>query len=156
MKNLLGINPLCNSVLRVIFDKYAADVQLKGKTILTGWRNKPTVLWQLNLKPAHSTTPQPKKFVVNSAYDTSTISDLIGFLHAAAFSPVKATWTAVIKKGFSKSCTGLTAEYVKKQLNKSTATTMVHLDQKRKNISSTKPINPVNNQDIEIELHTTQ
>ena len=64
------------------------------------------------------------------------------YLHAAAFSPVPATWIKAIQKGFFMSWPGLTAKAVAKHLPKSVATSKGHLDQTQKNIRSTQPKEP--------------
>ena len=64
------------------------------------------------------------------------------YLHAAAFSPVPATWIKAIQKGFSTSWPGLTAKAIAKNLPKSIATSKGHLDQTRNNIRSTEPKEP--------------
>eukprot|EP00957_Ditylum_brightwellii_P049819 3777019-Ditylum_brightwellii.AAC.1 len=60
------------------------------------------------------------------------------FLHAAAGSPITSTWIDAISKGYYIMWPGLTADNVRKHLPKSIATSQGHLEQKRKNIASTK------------------
>jgi hypothetical protein len=64
--------------------------------------------------------------------------DLINYLHAACFSPVKSTWITAIKNGNFSSWPGLTEHAVEKHLSKSTSTTKGHLNQQRQNAITTK------------------
>ena len=70
------------------------------------------------------------------------VSDLIKFLHAAAFSPAKSTWIAAVEKGFFSTWPGLTKTAINRFLPPSIHTAMGHLDQERKNLRSTKPTPP--------------
>jgi hypothetical protein len=74
----------------------------------------------------------------NHAHDNSNQKDLINYLHAACFSPVKSTWIRAIKNGNFTSWPGLTEHAVEKHLSKSTSTTKGHLNQQRQNARTTK------------------
>jgi hypothetical protein len=65
-------------------------------------------------------------------------SNAIKFLHTLCFSLTTSTWTKAINQGFFKSIPILTATNIRRNLPKSMATTMGHLDQQRKNQQSTK------------------
>jgi hypothetical protein len=78
----------------------------------------------------------------NHAHDKSNQKDLINYLHAACFSPVKSTWITAIKNGHFTSWPGLTEHAVEKHLSKSTSTTKVHLNQQRQNAKPTKVKDP--------------
>jgi hypothetical protein len=100
---------------------------------MLGARDPQSGLWRVNLrnaKPAIQST-------CNHAHDTSNQKELINYLHALCFSPVKSTWTAAIKKGNFTSWPGLTERAVEKHLSKSSATLKSHLHQKRMNARST-------------------
>jgi hypothetical protein len=73
----------------------------------------------------------------NHAHDKNNQKDLINYLHAACFSPVKSTWIRAIKNGNFSSWPGLTEHAVEKNLSKSTSTTKDHLNQQRKNARTT-------------------
>jgi hypothetical protein len=64
--------------------------------------------------------------------------DLINYLHAACFSPVKSTWIKAIKNGNFSSWPGLNEQNVEKFLSKSTSTAKGHLNQQRQNSRTTK------------------
>jgi hypothetical protein len=70
--------------------------------------------------------PSPQ---ANSTYTTQVKSNAIKFLHASCFSLTTATWTKAIDQGFFRSIPILTADDVQRNLPKSMATTMGHLDQ---------------------------
>jgi hypothetical protein len=74
----------------------------------------------------------------NHAHDNSNQIDLINYLHAARFSPVKSTWITAIKNGHFTSWPGLTEHAVEKHLSKSTSTTKGHLNQQRQSARTTK------------------
>jgi hypothetical protein len=78
----------------------------------------------------------------NHAHDNSNQKDLINYLHAACFSPVKSTWITAIKNGHFTSWPGLTEHAVEKHLPKSTSTTKGHLNQQRQNARTTKVKDP--------------
>jgi hypothetical protein len=75
----------------------------------------------------------------NSAYYTSTQTDLFSYLHAACGSPVPSIWIKAINNGHFATWPGLTAKLVREKLPKSIATVKGHLNRQRKNIRSTQP-----------------
>jgi hypothetical protein len=96
----------------------------------------PTNLAQLPNSLQHS-SPQSQK---ETAHYTGTIADTVEYLHQTLFSPVLSTLLKAIDKGNFATWPMLTRANVTKHLPKSEATPMGHLDQKRKNIQSTKRI----------------
>jgi hypothetical protein len=95
-------------------------------------------LWRVDLKQKLETN----HVQCNHAHDNSNQKDLIKYLHAACFSPVKSTWITAIKNGHFTSWPGLTERAVEKHLSKSTSTTKGHLNQKRQNARTTKDKDP--------------
>jgi hypothetical protein len=71
-------------------------------------------------------------------HDNNNQKDLINYLHAACFSPVKSTWIKAIKNGNFSSWPGLNEHTVEKHLSKSTSTAKGHLNQQRQNARTTK------------------
>jgi hypothetical protein len=67
----------------------------------------------------------------NHAHETSNLKELINYLHATAFGPVKSTWINTINNGKFVSWPGLTEQAVEKNLSKSVATVKGHLNQQR-------------------------
>jgi hypothetical protein len=92
-------------------------------------RDQKSRLWRVNLKQRF----EPETVQCNHAHDNNNQKDLINYLHAACFSPVKSTWITAIKNGFFSSWLGLTEHAVEKHLSKSTSTTKGHLNQQRQN-----------------------
>jgi hypothetical protein len=99
-----------------------------------GSRDPKSRLWRVNLKKIFETN----QVQCNHAHDKSNQKDLINYLHAACFSPVKSTWITAIKNGNFTSWPGLTEQAVEKHLSKSTSTTKGHLNQQRQNARTTK------------------
>jgi hypothetical protein len=95
-------------------------------------------LWRVDLKHRFKT----KQVQCNHAHDNSNQKDLINYLHAACFSPVKSTWITAIKSGHFTSWTGLTEHDVEKNLFKSTSTTKGNFNQQRQNARTTKVMDP--------------
>jgi hypothetical protein len=91
-------------------------------------------LWRVNLKNAKTAIQS----TCNHAHDTSNQKDLIIYLHAASFSPIKSTWIAAIKNGNFTSWPGLTERAVEKYLSKSSVTGKGHLNQQKTNARSTQ------------------
>jgi hypothetical protein len=90
-------------------------------------------LWQVDLKQRFETN----QVQCNHTHDNINQKDLIHYLHAACFSPIKSTWSTAIKNGNFTSWPGLTEQAVEKNLSKSTSTTKVHLNQQRRNARTT-------------------
>jgi hypothetical protein len=74
----------------------------------------------------------------NHGHDNNNQKDLINFLHAASFSPVKSTWIAAIENGNFSSWPGWNEQGVEKYLSKSTSTTKCHFNQQRQNARTKK------------------
>jgi hypothetical protein len=103
-----------------------------------GSRDQRLRLWRVNLKQKLET----QQVQCNHAHDNSNQKDLIHYLHAACFSPVKSTWITAIKKGNLTSLPGLTEQAVENDLSKSTSATKIHLNQQRQNARTTKVKDP--------------
>jgi hypothetical protein len=99
-----------------------------------GSRDPTSRLWRVDLKKRFETN----QVHCNHAHDNSNKKDLINYLHAACFSPVKSTWITAIKNGSFTSWPGLTEHAVEKHLSKYTSTTKGHLNQQRQNPRTTK------------------
>jgi hypothetical protein len=91
-------------------------------------------LWRVNLKQKM----ESEIVQCNHAHDNNNQKDLINYLHAACFSPVKSTWIKAIKNGNFSSSPGLNEHTVEKYLSKSTSTAKGHLNQQRQNARTTK------------------
>jgi hypothetical protein len=80
----------------------------------------------------------PKISQCNHAHDNNNQKDLINYIHAACFRPVKSTWIKAIKNGNFSSWPGLNEQNVEKYISKSTFTAKGHLNQQRQNSRTTK------------------
>jgi hypothetical protein len=109
-------------------------VTRNGKNVMYGSRDPKSRLWRVNLKQKM----RPKKSQCNHAHDNNNQKDLIKYLHAACFSPVKSPWIKAIKNGIFSSWPGLNEQNVEKFLSKSTSTAKGHLNQQRQNARTTK------------------
>jgi hypothetical protein len=78
------------------------------------------------------------KNACNHPHETSNLKELINYLHAPEFSPVKSRWIKAIKNGNFSSWPGLTEDAVEKHLSKSTATVKGHVNQQRMYARSTQ------------------
>lgn len=116
-----------------------------NKIVLQGNRNPTNNLWYTNI---------PTEEQCHNVYHTSTIKELIQFLHGACGNPVPSSWIKAIDKGHFATWPGLTSEMVKKHLPKSEATIKGHLNQIRKNVRSTKQ--PTLEEDIQTSQEKTE
>ena len=80
-----------------------------------------------HLDPAPTTHLPQHSLFYNNVHTLSTKSDIMQYLHRAAFSPVVSSWTTAITAGFFPTWPGLTAALVRKHLTKSIATAKGHL-----------------------------
>jgi hypothetical protein len=70
------------------------------------------------MQPAGSSQTTLKSGQVPIVYECTNKRDLVRFLHAAAFSPVKDTWLKAIRAGHFATWPGLTEDLVRKHLPK--------------------------------------
>jgi hypothetical protein len=133
-KLLISVGKLCNNGCSVTFTQDQVTVSKNEKCVMYGSRDPKSCLWRVDLKKIFETNPVQ----CNHTHDNSNQKDLINYLHAACFSPVKSTWISAIKNGNFSSWTGLTEHAVEKNLSKSTSTEKGHLNQQRQNARTTK------------------
>jgi hypothetical protein len=132
--SLISVGKLCDNGCSVTFTQDQVTVSKNGKHVMYGSRDPKSRLWRVNLKQKFET----KHVQCNHAHDNNNQKELITYLHAACFSPVKSTWITAIKKGNFSSWPGLTEHAVENHLSKSTSTTKGHLNQQRQNTRTTK------------------
>jgi hypothetical protein len=136
--SLLSVRQMCDSGCSVTFT--AADVTVKnGKsTILTGLRDQDSSLWRVPLVP---NVPMEigRDHSANNVYAQKSIQATITYVHACCFSPVTDNWLKAIQNGHFATWPSVTVENVRKYLSKSDATSKVHMNQIKQNISSTQP-----------------
>jgi hypothetical protein len=134
--SLISVGQLCDSGCNVTFTQDKVDVIKNGKSVMSGLRDHKSRLWRVALQE----TPQSNyKNACHHAHETSNLKELINYLLATEFSPVKSTWIKAIKNGNFSSWPGLTEHAVEKHLSKSTAIVKGHLNQQRMFARSTQP-----------------
>jgi hypothetical protein len=127
--SLISVGQLCDSGCSVTFTQDQVTVSKNEKCVMYGSRDPKSRLWRVDLKKRFETN----QVQCNHAHDNSNQKDLINYLHAACFSPVKSTWITAIKNRNFSSWPLLTEHAVEKHLSKSTSSTKGHLNQQRQN-----------------------
>jgi hypothetical protein len=130
-KSLVAVSPLCDAGCTVLFDASTCTIQCpSGETIRCP--RQPDGLWTLP-------PPEPCLHAMAASLPSSTPEELVAFAHAALFSPALSTLMTALKKNYLPPFPGLTETSLRKYPPHSEATVMGHLDNRRKNIRSTKP-----------------
>jgi hypothetical protein len=109
-------------------------ITFEGQEIITGTRNPGTDgLWTTVLP----TQSKPQAFPP-AIHNQAMPANLVAFAHAALFSPALSTLDMALSKGFLPPFMGLSHQTLHKYPPHSEATIMGYLDNKHKNIQSTK------------------
>jgi hypothetical protein len=119
------------------------DVTIDGEFVMQGQRDNETGLWTVLLDNTWMSTMTQKyrkqqEEISNNVYEISKVYEATQYLHAAAFSPVKSTFTKAIEEGNLTMWPNLTLHHVKQYLDKSEATIKGNMNQQRKNVRSKK------------------
>jgi hypothetical protein len=138
----------CDSGCDVVFTRNKVEVTKDRKCGMSGIRDQQSRLWRADLEETSKTKYSP---VCNHAHETSNLKELINYLHATVFSPVKSTCIKAIKNGNFASWSGLTEHAVEKYLSKSAATVKGHLKQQMMYARSTQ-LKKEKDCDVEAEL----
>jgi hypothetical protein len=109
--SLISVGQLCDSGCDVIFTRDKVEVNNDGESVMSGVNNQQSRLGRVDLKEAPKSN---YKTACNHAHKTSNLKELINYLHATAFSPVKSTWIKAIKNGNFATWPGLTEHAVEK------------------------------------------
>ena len=100
-QSLLSIRKLCDNDCVDIFNKKNCNIHHNGKLILHGERDKATILWKIPLVTSEGETQYIPTYegdiIVYNLEQIATKKDIIHFLHASLFSPVKLTWLKATK-----------------------------------------------------------
>jgi hypothetical protein len=149
--SLISVGQLCDNGCSITLTHDQVTVTKNKECVMRRSRGPNSRLWRVDLKQKF----EKHEIQCNHAHANNNQKDLINYLHAACFSPVKSTWITAIKNGNFLSCPGLTEHAVEKHLSKSTATKKGHLNQQWQNaraaqIKSTK----ANNQETDIDHGT--
>jgi hypothetical protein len=94
--SLISVGQLCDNECSVTFTQDQVTVSKNGTNVMYRSRDPKSRLWRVNLKKKF----EPEAVQCNHAHDNNNQKDLINYLHAACFSPVKSTWITAIKMGF--------------------------------------------------------
>jgi hypothetical protein len=132
--SLISAGKLCDNECSVTFTEDQVTVSRNGKNVMHRSQDPKSRLWRVNLKQRIG----PEIVKCNHAHEKNNQKDLINYLHAACFSPVKSTWIKATKNGNFSSWPGLNEHTVDKHLSKSTSTAKCHLNQQRQNARTTK------------------
>jgi hypothetical protein len=132
--SLISVGQLCDNGCSVTFTQDQVTVSRNGKNVMNRSRDLKSRLWRVNLKQKM----KPELVKCDHAHDNNNQKDLINYLHAACFSPVKSTWIKAMKNGNFSSWPGLNEHNVEKYWSKSTSAAKGHLNQQRKNARTTK------------------
>ena len=100
-QSLLSISKLCDNDCAATFNKKHHNIHHNGKFILHGERYKATTLWKIPLVTSKGDTQyiptSEGENIVCNLEQIATKKDIIYFLHASLFIPVKLTWLKDIK-----------------------------------------------------------
>jgi hypothetical protein len=93
-KSLISVGQLCDSGCNIIFTRDNVEVNTDEKSVMSGIRDQQSRIWRVDLKEAPSSNYTP---ACNHAHETSNLKELINYIHATSFIPVKSTWIKAIK-----------------------------------------------------------
>jgi hypothetical protein len=91
--SLILVGQLCDNGCIVTFTQDQVTVSKNEKCVMYGSRDPKSRLWRVDLKQKF----EKNEVQCNHAHDNNNQKDLISYLHAARFSPVKSTWITAIK-----------------------------------------------------------
>jgi hypothetical protein len=91
--SLISVRHLCGSRRDVIFTRDNVEVKKDRKSVMSSVRDQQSRLWRVALKEAPRSNYKPAR---NNAHENSNLKELINYLHATAFIPVKSTWIKVM------------------------------------------------------------
>jgi Reverse transcriptase (RNA-dependent DNA polymerase) len=135
--NLIGVTPLTKAGCSVLFQGDTCTITCPGRECTTFYTT-PQGLWALQVQELHE---RPAVGILPTIGNATTCmpADLVAFHHAAFWSPALSTLLRALQEGLIPSLPGLTVALLKKYKPDLEATTMGHLDSRRKNVQSTKP-----------------
>jgi hypothetical protein len=91
--SLMSEGQLCDNGCSVTLTQDQVTVSKNEKCAMYGSRDPKSRLWRVDLKQKFETN----KVQFNHAHENHNQKDLINYLHAACFSPVKSTWITAIR-----------------------------------------------------------
>jgi hypothetical protein len=144
--SIMSLGKLCDAGCTCTLTQHNAVITYQGSTVMEGIR-KENGLWYLVTDKSAKNSPTNQagyqtRSDVNSltnVYQAKRIKEAMQFLHAALWSPAKATLLQAIKAEFFASWPLLTAKNASKHLEETMATHKGHLKRTKQNIRSTRP-----------------
>jgi hypothetical protein len=83
--SLISVGQFCDNECSVTFTQEQVTVSRNGKDVMYGYQDPKSRLWRVDLKQKM----KPEIVQCNHAHDNNNQKDLINYLHAACFNPVK-------------------------------------------------------------------
>jgi hypothetical protein len=93
--SLISVGQLCDNGCIFTFTHSQVTVTKNKKSVMHGSRDPKSRLWRVNI----TQKSEIHEIQCNHAHDNNNQKDLINYLHAAYFSPVRSTWITAIKNG---------------------------------------------------------
>ena len=98
---LVSIGKLCDAGCTAVFKSQQVTIKRNGKIFIQRPRDRRNWLWKIPLTAQLRASPtQPKREQINNKHRTSSLPDMIQYLHDAAFRPVLYTRIEEIYNGF--------------------------------------------------------
>ena len=162
-RSLFGLAPLCELGCAIHFSNSTATVTYSGKTVLSGKRLPPDLLWAFDLPVIQHITRSSTTFA-NAAMSISSDAAFVNFAHATLGSPSLSTLLRALKAGYLDSFPRLSAALVTAHPPHTLATAKGHLDQHRQGLDSTMtphihltpPLNPTMPPTMSRTLYTSR
>jgi hypothetical protein len=151
--SLLSVGQLCDEGYVATFKHAMVTVCNSQKSpILSGPRDLDTGIWCINFKRDNTHIPDP---IANNVYELHNTGALVNYLHKALFSPTESALLQAVKDGHLITWPGLTEDTIHKHLKLTPATARGHMNQRRKNISSTSKTQIADAPTVDTDLVTT-
>jgi hypothetical protein len=136
--NLIGITSLTQAGCQVPFQEDTCTISCPDCQGIQ-CHASPQGLWALTSKQIHGPTTNKTRGASPSLGNSCTPADVVAFHHATMFLPTISTLATSLKRRYIPLLPGLTETLLCKYQSDLEATTMGHLDNKCKNVQSTKP-----------------
>jgi hypothetical protein len=137
--NLVGVTPLTQAGCEILFKGTQCTIKCPGGEDIT-CHATPQGLWALQVHELHHPMPETPPMAYQTMEHACTPANIVAFHHAALFSPAISTLTMALRKGYLPPLPGLSVTLLRKYTPDLEATAMGHMDNKRKNIRSTKKV----------------
>ena len=129
----------------LIYDAKGLIISTSKDAVLKGWRDKPSGLWRVPLRPNEPSAkseyvllPKSSEEAINNVYELPSTKQAVRYLHACAGFPTKATWIKAIRAGNYASWPHLTLKAVQQHFPESDETQQGHMRSVKQGIRSTK------------------